>query len=71
MLCRSYKVKGRCYFFYKKSGKNKTNLQSDDVLKALVSKLASESTQFIYRCYDHYFCPVGYEIVGKNEYDAF
>lgn len=71
LLCRAYKVKGKCYFFYKKSGKNKTELQGDQALKALLSKLASDKTQFIYRIYDHYFCPVGYEVVGSNEYNPF
>ena len=60
LLCRGFKVRGRCYYFYRTTGKNKTDLAGKEALKVLVGKLHDETTQFIYRAYDHYFCPVGY-----------
>jgi hypothetical protein len=66
LLCRMYGVKGKASIFYKKSGYGKTDVSEEEAKTKLVEGLVRGKTAFIYHAYDHYFCPVGYELVHKN-----
>ena len=44
-------------------GDDKTPGVDEDYAKnKLIEGLKSENTTFIYHAYDHYFCPIGFEI---------
>ena len=40
-------------------------------LESLKEGLRDPAMAFIYHCYNHYFCPIGYEEVPKNAIDAY
>ena len=40
-------------------------------LERLKEGLKDPSMAFIYHCYNHYFCPIGFEEVPKRQEDAY
>ena len=60
-LTLHYNVKGTFYTLYKPKGISRTSISESDALKQLQEGLSSDHTAFIYHCYNHYMCPVGYE----------
>jgi hypothetical protein len=40
-------------------------------LEKLQGGLRSGDTAFVYHCSNHYFCPVGYELVPRKATDAY
>ena len=61
-LNEKFGVNGSASIFYKPVGKNKTfGMTGALANKSLETLLHSKSTAFIYHCYNHYCCPVGYE----------
>lgn len=53
---------GRPSFFYKPVEPNRTfGVTSQLALERLRTLLKSKNHAFIYHCYNHYFCPVGFE----------
>jgi len=54
------------------SGQGKTiGVDEKTALQKLIDGLKSENHSFIYHCYDHYFCPMGFEITPSNPIDAY
>ena len=37
----------------------------------LVEGLRSETKAYIYHCWNHYFCPIGFELTPVNAMDAY
>lgn len=62
VLNKHFKVLGRPSFFYKPVEPNRTmGVTSQLALERLHTLLKSKHHAFIYHCYNHYFCPVGFE----------
>lgn len=65
-LNKHFKVDGRPSFFYKPVEPNRTiGLTSKMALERLQTLLKSKNHAFIYHCYNHYFCPIGFELEPK------
>ena len=66
-LCQIFEVKGKPYYFYKTNDKKSYHKDSLSARKGLVEGLSSIGRMcFVYHCYNHYFCPVGYEFVPRK-----
>jgi hypothetical protein len=62
LLNKFYKVKGTARICFKLHGASITSgLDSDSALKNLKEGLQSDNKAFIYHCYNHYMCPIGFE----------
>jgi len=71
-LNRHYNVKGECGYFWKMHGECKTpEIDSNDAIKKLEFELSNENSAFIYHCYKHYCCPIGFEITPTKPYNAY
>ena len=71
-LCEHYGVSGKAYYFYKLHGRGRTcGLSPNVALEKFKEGLQDESMAFIYHCYNHYFCPIGYEEVAKKPENAY
>ncbi|XP_072049330.1 basic immunoglobulin-like variable motif-containing protein [Amphiura filiformis] len=71
-LNNHYGVRGKTYFLYKPHGSNRTlGRSSDEALQLLKKGLQDETKTFIYHCWNHYFCPIGYEDVPLKAADAY
>ncbi|CAG9330712.1 unnamed protein product [Blepharisma stoltei] len=65
-------VKGNAHFFWKLHGKNRTEgIDKDQALKGLIEGLRSTNKTYIYHCYNHYMCPIGYELSPMIPSDAY
>ena len=62
-LCKHFGVKGQARIFYKPKGSK--NVTSEYTPKtawdALKLGIQNPNRAYIYHCYNHYMCPVGYE----------
>lgn len=71
-LCDHFGVHGQAYYFFKLHGKGRTaGVKPHKALADLKVGLRDPSQVFIYHCYNHYFCPIGYEEVPKKAKDAY
>ncbi|XP_038050150.1 uncharacterized protein LOC119723518 [Patiria miniata] len=71
-LNNHYGTRGKSYHMYKPVGKARTvGRTSEEALRLLKAGLHDAETTFIYHCWNHYFCPVGFEEVPKKAVDAF
>jgi len=71
-LCEHYGVSGKAYYFYKLHGKGRTyGIRPSIALERFKEGLQDDSTAFIYHCYNHYFCPIGYEEVARKPENAY
>ena len=60
-------MSGKAYYFYKPVGKAKTfGVKPEHALASLKEGLQDPHTAFIYHCWNHYFCPIGYEEVPRK-----
>ena len=67
VLNEKFAVNGNASIFYKPVGKNKTfGMTSQIANQRLECLLHSKNVAFIYHCYNHYICPVGYENEPQN-----
>ena len=63
---------GDTYILYKPKGKNRTiGLSGEEALRQLKKGLHNPQMSFIYHCYNHYFCPIGYEDSPIKAADAY
>jgi hypothetical protein len=61
-LNEKFHVNGKATFFYKPVGANKTFGTTSTIAKERLQYLLhSKEISFIYHCYNHYCCPIGYE----------
>ncbi|KRX06326.1 hypothetical protein PPERSA_04938 [Pseudocohnilembus persalinus] len=71
-LLKIYKLEGTSYIFYKERGISRTSHRnSTQALEDLKKGLKSENMAFIYHSYDHYMCPIGFEITPGKATDAY
>ncbi|XP_022098707.1 basic immunoglobulin-like variable motif-containing protein isoform X2 [Acanthaster planci] len=71
-LNNHYGTRGKSYHMYKPVGKARTvGRTSEEALRLLKDGLLDSGTTFIYHCWNHYFCPVGFEEVPKKAIDVF
>lgn len=68
----SFSIKGRARIFWKLHGKNRTEGKNkDEALKELVEGLKSNKKAYIYHCFNHYMCPIGFELAPLVPCDAY
>lgn len=48
-----------------------THIDADLALHKLKEGLKSDRVGYIYHSYDHYFCPIGYEITPNRGFEAY
>lgn len=71
-LCSHYGVTGQAYYLYKPVGKARTfGVKPEAALRKLKGSLTDPSIALIYHCYNHYFCPIGFEVTPKKASDAY
>lgn len=71
-MCKIFKVEGRAFMFWKMHGEGRTiGIDDSLALEKLVEGLRSENNTYIYHCYDHYCCPVGFEATPSRPADAY
>ncbi len=57
-----FNVSGNASYFYKPKGKGRTfGVTQETARENLKKQLKSKDTAFIYHCYNHYCCPIGFE----------
>lgn len=72
LLNRYFGVKGDARISFKLHGKSKTlGIDSEQALKDLKAGLQSDNKAYIYHCYNHYMCPIGFEQVPTMPTDAY
>lgn len=71
-LCNHFGVDGDTYILYKPKGKSRTiGLSGEEALRQLKKGLHNPQMSYIYHCYNHYFCPIGYEDSPIKAADAY
>ena len=71
-LLAHFGVKGQARVCWKLYGKNRTEgVTREQAFTMLCEGLTTDDQAFIYHCYDHYMCPIGYELSPKNPPDAY
>jgi len=73
MLCKHFGLKGQARIFYKPRGsKNVTQeFTPSTAWNALKTGLMNPNKAYIYHCYNHYMCPVGYEEMPLEKHNVF
>lgn len=66
-----YGLNGSSCIFFKMCGKHKTSNTPEEALEELISGLQDDRVAYIYHCYNHYFCPIGYDLTPINSSDAY
>ena len=72
-ICKYFGVRGSARIFYKPKGsKNITSeFTPKTALKALKAGLQQGNKAYIYHCYNHYMCPVGFEEMPLEKPNAY
>ena len=73
-LLKNFGIDGECGYYFKLVGKSKSQAlysKSKDALLNMKRDLKSDNISFIYHCYNHYFCPIGYESSPINPWEAY
>lgn len=72
MINKHFNVDGRASFFYKPVEPNRTpGMTSRLALDRLKTLLKSKNHAFIYHCYNHYCCPIGYEAEPRGQTEVY
>jgi hypothetical protein len=72
LLCRNFKVKGKAKISWKLHGKSQTpGIDKEQALENLMEGLNDPKRAYIYHCYNHYMCPIGYERTPIKPMDAY
>ena len=72
LLNRKYGVKGESSIVYKKHGMKIThNTDKYQAHDLLLDGLRSTNRAYIYHCYNHYMCPIGFEQTPARPIDAY
>lgn len=57
---------------WKAKGKSTTpEVDAESARRLLIKGLRDTGKAYIYHCWNHYFCPVGFELTPNNPYDAY
>lgn len=72
LLNRKYGVRGDASIVFKMHGASIThNNDKYAALELLKEGLRSENRAYIYHCYNHYMCPIGFEMTPTKPIDAY
>lgn len=72
LLNLSFNLKGQGRIIWKLHGKNRTEGKSPETaLKEITAGLTNPKKAYIYHCFNHYMCPIGYEIASTYPPDAY
>jgi len=72
LLNKHFNLKGKAYTFWKLHGHSRTlGVEPEECLERLEESLRGDNMAFVYHCYNHYFCPIGYEITPTKPADAY
>lgn len=68
----SFNLKGQGRVVWKLHGKNRTEgVSKEEALKNLITGLKDKRKAYIYHCFNHYMCPVGFELASLMPSDAY
>ena len=68
----SFSVKGQARVLWKLHGKGRTEGKTPEMaLNELMGGLRNPKKAYIYHCFNHYMCPIGYEIASNYPPDAY
>jgi len=64
---------GKARILWKPKGGTKTSDEMDEkkAYEELIEGLRGEKKAYIYHCWNHYFCPIGFELTPKEPMDAY
>eukprot|EP00742_Colponemidia_sp_Colp-10_P003783 GILJ01004028.1.p1 GENE.GILJ01004028.1~~GILJ01004028.1.p1 ORF type:complete len:414 (-),score=67.94 GILJ01004028.1:310-1515(-) len=72
LINKRFGVTGSAGVFWKLHGPNRTvGVSADDALDKLKQGLRDTKTAFIYHCFNHYLCPIGYDEMPISQVDAY
>ncbi len=72
LLNKHFNVKGEARHFWKMHGGSRTEgVDQAAALKGIEDELQKERSAFIYHCYNHYCCPIGFEITPTKPPNAY
>jgi hypothetical protein len=72
LLNKFYGVTGEARVSFKLHGKDKTpGIDKQQGLENLMAGLQDEKTAYIYHCYNHYMCPIGFDNTPQKPWDAY
>lgn len=72
LLNKYFNRKGRAKIAWKMHGKGKTlGIEKDQAVENLTGGLRADNKAYIYHCWNHYFCPIGYEQTPTKAFDAY
>jgi len=72
LLNKFYGVKGEARISFKLRGKDSTPCVTPaQALNDIKQGLRDETKAYIYHCYNHYMCPIGYETTPNWPYEAY
>ena len=72
LLNKHFRTKGRTRICYKLHGKDQTHgISEEEGCLNLKRGLQSENKAYIYHCWNHYFCPIGFEDTPTKPYQAY
>jgi len=67
-LCEFFDVKGKAKIYWKKDGPNEN---PEKVMRTYLNDVQNSKKAFIYHCHNHYFTPIGYDIVPLDPEKAY
>ena len=71
-LTMHFGLKGRARISWKLHGKNRTlGIDKEQALEELCKGLQNPNQAYIYHCYNHYMCPIGFEMTPMCPSDAY
>ena len=72
LLNKYYGVHGQARISFKLHGKNAMEgVESETAMEELMTGLKNERKGYIYHCYNHYMCPIGFENTPLLPFDAY
>ena len=72
MLNMSFNIKGTARVFWKLHGKDRTEgVTKEEALKKLTEGLKDKRKAYIYHCFNHFMCPIGFEHAALVPPDAY
>ena len=72
LLNRKFGVKGEASIVFKLNGKSIThNTDQYLALDLIKDGLRADDRSYIYHCYNHYMCPVGFEMTPVKPFDSY
>ena len=72
LLNKFFGTQGQARISFKLHGKSTTHgIDSETALKELKEGLQNDKKAYIYHCWNHYMCPIGFEATPSFQHDAY